>query len=276
MVARMQIARDLPTLRAETARLGRLALVPTMGALHEGHLSLIAAARREAPAVAASIFVNPLQFGPQEDLARYPRDEAGDLAALERAGCDLVWLPSVEVMYPPGHATTIEVRGPSEGWEGDARPGHFRGVATVCAKLFLQTGAAVAMFGEKDWQQLQVVRRMVADLDIPVRIVACPTVREADGLALSSRNRFLSAEERARAPALYAALREAAAAMAAGTPPAAATAAARAALTRQGFAVDYLALVEPETLRPAEALPGRLIAAARLGSVRLLDNIAAG
>ncbi|WP_135467804.1 pantoate--beta-alanine ligase [Crenalkalicoccus roseus] len=271
----MRIARDLPTLRAEVARLGRLALVPTMGALHEGHLSLLAAARREGEAVAASIFVNPLQFGPQEDFARYPRDEAGDLAKLERAGCDLVWMPSVEVMYPPGRATTIEVGGPAEGWEGEARPGHFRGVATVCAKLFLQTGAAVAVFGEKDWQQLQVIRRMVTDLDLPVRIVGCPTVREADGLALSSRNRFLSAEERARAPALHAVLRRVAGELAAGALVEAALAAARTDLAAQGFAVDYLALVAPETLRPAATLPGRLIAAARLGSVRLLDNIAA-
>lgn len=271
----MRIARDLPTLRAETARLGRLALVPTMGALHEGHLSLVAAARREADAVAASIFVNPLQFGPQEDLARYPRDEAGDLAALERAGCDLAWLPSVEVMYPPDRATTIEVGGPSGGWEGDARPGHFRGVATVCAKLFLQTGAAAAMFGEKDWQQLQVIRRMAADLDLPVRIIGCPTVREADGLALSSRNRFLPAAERARAPALHAALRQVADQLGAGVPAEAALEEARATLATKGFGVDYLALVEPETLRPTTALPGRLIAAARLGHVRLLDNIAA-
>lgn len=276
----MRIARDLPSLCAELNRLGRpsLALVPTMGALHEGHLSLLAAARRQegVGAVAASIFVNPLQFGPNEDLARYPRDEAGDLAKLEAAGCDLAWLPAVEVMYPPGRATEIEVRGPSEGWEGTVRPGHFRGVATVCAKLFLQTGAAVAVFGEKDWQQLQVVRRMVRDLDIPTRIVPCPTVREADGLAMSSRNRFLSAEERARAPTLHAAMRRVAAEVGAGVPAAEALAVARAGLAAQGFAVDYLALVEPETLREVSATPARLIAAARLGTVRLLDNMGVG
>jgi pantoate--beta-alanine ligase len=276
----MRIARDLSTLRAEAERLGPIALVPTMGALHQGHISLVAAARRETAAmggaVAASIFVNPLQFGPNEDLARYPRDEAGDLAALEAAGCDLAWLPSVEAMYPPGRATAIEVAGPSEGWEGAARPGHFRGVATVCAKLFLQTGARMALFGEKDWQQLQVVRRMAQDLDIPVRIIGCPTVREADGLAMSSRNRFLSAEERAKAPRLHAALQAAAKALAAGEPAAAALGEARAGLAAQGFSVDYLALVEPETLRETTALPGRLVAAARLGSVRLLDNIATG
>jgi pantoate--beta-alanine ligase len=276
----MRIARDLPSLRAEAARLGpreRRAVVPTMGALHAGHVSLVRAAREAgAETVIASIFVNPLQFGQSEDLARYPRDEAGDLAALEQAGCDLAWLPTPEVMYPAGHATGIEVAGPSEGWEGAARPGHFRGVATVCAKLFLQTGAAMAMFGEKDWQQLQVVRRMAADLDIPVRIIGCPTVREADGLAMSSRNRFLSATERARASALYAALREAEAALRAGRAAEAVLAAATDSLTRQGFTVDYLALVKPESLRSTTALPGRLIAAARLGSVRLLDNIAAG
>ena len=271
----MRIVRDLPALRAELAKLGPLALVPTMGALHEGHLSLLGIARGQAPAVAASIFVNPLQFGPNEDLSRYPRQEQADLAMLEAAGCDLAWLPSVEVMYPPGRATTIEVEGPSEGWEGTARPGHFRGVATVCAKLFLQTGARFALFGEKDWQQLQVVRRMAADLDIPVRIIGCPTVREADGLAMSSRNRFLAPAERARAPLVHAALQEAARALAAGRPAAAALAEAQAGLTAEGFVVDYLALVEPETLRAATALPGRLIVAARLGSVRLLDNIAA-
>ena len=279
----LRIARDLATLRAETARLGpreHLAVVPTMGALHAGHISLVQAARRVAGAraVVASIFVNPLQFGPQEDLARYPRDEAGDLAALEAAGCDLAWLPTPDAMYPPGHATVVEVAGPpAEGWEADARPGHFRGVATVCAKLFLQTGAGLAMFGEKDWQQLQVVTRMARDLDIPVRIVPCPTVREADGLAMSSRNRFLTPEQRALAPALPAAMRRAVAAIAAGeAPQAAVLALARAALESQGFAVDYLALVEPETLRPAapEARRGRLIAAARLGTVRLLDNMA--
>jgi pantoate--beta-alanine ligase len=148
-----------------------------------------------------------VQFGAHEDLDRYPRDEAGDLDALRAAGCDLVWLPTPAAMYPPGSATTVEVGGPAEGWEGAARPGHFRGVATVCAKLFGQTGADVAVFGEKDWQQLQVVRRMVRDLALPVRIVGVPTVREPDGLAMSSRNRFLSPAERALAPRLHAEMR---------------------------------------------------------------------
>jgi pantoate--beta-alanine ligase len=279
----MQICRDLDTLRRAVADLRaggrlRLALVPTMGALHEGHLDLVAAGRRAADAVAASIFVNPLQFGPNEDLARYPRDEAGDLAKLRAAGCDLVWMPPVAVMYPPGAATTIEVGGPSEGWEGTHRPGHFRGVATVCAKLFLQTGADVAVFGEKDWQQLQVVRRMVRDLDMPIRIDAVPTVREPDGLAMSSRNRFLAPAERALAPRLAAAMRGVAAALGErGRPAAPVLAEAEASLRAAGFGIDYLALVEAESLRPLDAAaadrPARLIAAARLGGVRLLDNM---
>ncbi|SDB67839.1 pantothenate synthetase [Belnapia rosea] len=276
--AAMRILRDLPTLRAELASLGPVALVPTMGALHAGHLSLIAAARREVGpggVVAASIFVNPLQFLPGEDFDRYPRQEEADLAMLAEAGCDLAWLPSVETMYPPGQASTIIVEGPAQGWEGTARPGHFRGVATVCAKLFLQTGASVALFGEKDWQQLQVIRRMVRDLDMPLRILGCPTLREADGLAMSSRNRYLDPEARARAAALPGAMRAAIEAMARGTSPAAALATARAGLTASGFTLDYLALVEPETLLEVPAPPGRLIAAARLGSIRLLDNMAA-
>jgi pantoate--beta-alanine ligase len=278
----MLIHRDLPGLRAALGqwRAGgaRIGLVPTMGALHDGHLSLVAAARAAADAVVVSIFVNPTQFGPNEDLARYPRDEAGDLAKLRAAGCDLAWLPSVGAMYPQGAATAVEVRGVSEGFEGAIRPGHFRGVATVCTKLFLQTGADVAAFGEKDWQQLQVVRRAARDLDIPVRILPVPTMREADGLALSSRNRFLSAGERAKAPLLHAALRRAAGRIAAGAAAGLVLAEEEAALRAQGFTPDYLALVEAETLRPIETpAPGiaaRLIAAARLGSVRLLDNIA--
>jgi pantoate--beta-alanine ligase len=280
----MLICRDLPALRAATATLraaGRsLGLVPTMGALHAGHIELVAAARREADAVGASIFVNPLQFAATEDLSRYPRDEDGDLTKLRAAGCDLVWMPPVEAMYPPGAATVIEVAGPSAGWEGDARPGHFRGVATVCAKLFLQTGAAVAAFGEKDWQQLQVVTRMARDLDIPIRIMPVPTVREADGLAMSSRNRFLSQPERATAPLLHQVMTRAAAEIMAGTTLPGALEAGLAALRAAGFAPDYLAVVEAETLRPLDAQrrdgPMRLIAAARLGSVRLLDNIAVG
>ncbi|WP_270936453.1 pantoate--beta-alanine ligase [Falsiroseomonas oryzae] len=277
----MLIHRDIPGLRAALgpwrARSARIALVPTMGALHDGHLSLVAAARAAAEVVVVSIFVNPTQFGPNEDLSRYPRDEAGDLAKLRDAGCDLAWLPTVNAMYPEGSATFVEVRGVSEGFEGAIRPGHFSGVATVCTKLFLQTGADVAAFGEKDWQQLQVVRRAARDLDIPVRILPVPTMREADGLALSSRNRFLSAEERAKAPLLYAALRRAAARIVAGEAAGAVLAEEDAVLRGEGFVPDYLALVEAETLRPLDILsPGctaRVIAAARLGTVRLLDNI---
>ncbi|UFN51231.1 pantoate--beta-alanine ligase [Roseomonas sp. OT10] len=284
----MRIVRDLPALREATAALKaaappgrpRLALVPTMGALHDGHLALLAAARAAASASMASIFVNPLQFGPQEDLSRYPRTEADDLSALSAGGCDLAWLPGVADLYPPGSATTIDVAGPAEGWEGEHRPHHFRGVATVCAKLFLFTGAELAFFGEKDWQQLQVVRRLVRDLGLPLEIRGVPTVREPDGLALSSRNRFLTPEERRRAPVLHAALQRAAGRIAAGEAVAPALAEGDAALRAAGFAPDYLALVDAETLRPLEvpdaARPARLLAAARLGSVRLLDNLGVG
>jgi len=279
---RMLIARTLSDLRQSCARLRlqaeTLALVPTMGALHEGHRTLVRAGVASGAATVASIFVNPLQFAPTEDLSRYPRDEAGDLATLEAEGCALVWLPDVATMYPPGEATTVVVGGPSERWEGDARPGHFRGVATVCAKLFGQVRPDRAFFGEKDWQQLQVVQRMVADLLLPLTIVGVPTVREADGLAMSSRNRFLSVTERATAPALIAALRTAVERMSSGTPVPECLQDARLSLEQKGFDVGYLALVEGATLVPIDRpQPGaRLIAAAKLGSVRLLDNIAAG
>ena len=277
----MLICRDLPSLRSACAALRsngrRLGLVPTMGALHQGHLALLDAARAAgADAIAASIFVNPLQFNASDDLARYPRDEDGDLAKLRDAGCDLVWLPPVETMYPPGSASVIEVAGPSKGFEGDARPGHFRGVATVCAKLFLQTGADIAAFGEKDWQQLQVVRRMARDLDIPIHIEAVPTMREADGLAMSSRNRFLNIAERTTAPMLYQIIKDVARKIAADAPITQVLAEGEARLTAAGFAPDYLALVAAETLEPlaqTTTAPMRLLAAARLGSVRLLDNM---
>lgn len=276
----MLIARTLPDLRAACARLRQstalLGLVPTMGALHEGHRTLVRTGVSAGAAVVASIFVNPLQFGPNEDLSRYPRDEAGDLAALEAEGCALVWLPDVATMYPAGEATTVVVSGPAERWEGDARPGHFRGVATVCAKLFGQVRPDQAYFGEKDWQQLQVVKRMVADLLLPLEIVGVETVREPDGLAMSSRNRFLSAAERAVAPTLHAALREAGGALAGGASAIPTIEHARQALIQHGFSIDYLALVEGDTLAPLQSpTPGaRLIIAARLGTVRLLDNIA--
>jgi len=278
----MLIARTLPDLRVACARLrhaaAALAFVPTMGALHEGHRTLVRTAVASGAATVASIFVNPLQFGANEDLSRYPRDEVGDLAALQAEGCAAVWMPDVATMYPTGEATTVVVGGPAERWEGEIRPGHFRGVATVCAKLFGQVRPDRAYFGEKDWQQLQVVKRRVADLLLPLEIVGVATVREADGLAMSSRNRFLSAGERATAPTLYAVLTETARMLARGAPQAATLQAARASLGQTGFVVDYLALVDGPSLVPTEvAVPGsRLIAAARLGSVRLLDNVGMG
>ncbi len=278
----MIIARTLTDLRAACASLraefGGLTFVPTMGALHEGHKTLVREAVASGAPAVASIFVNPLQFAPTEDLSRYPRDEAGDLAALEACGCALVWLPDVATMYPPGEATTISLAGPAERWEGDARPGHFRGVATVCAKLFGQVRPDRAYFGEKDWQQLQVIKRMVADLLLPLEIVGVPTVREADGLAMSSRNRFLNPDERAVAPVLYRVLRSVAGDLAGGAVAAPVLASAREELAAAGFAVDYLALVDGPTLAPVETVGtgSRLIATARLGPVRLLDNVAIG
>lgn len=270
------VARSLPALHEARAGLpGPVGLVATMGALHAGHLALVDAARAAgAGSVVASVFVNPLQFAASDDLSRYPRTEAADLAALEAAGCAVAWVPPVEAMYPPGTCTTIEVGGPAEGFEGAARPGHFRGVATVVAKLFLQTQAALAVFGEKDWQQVQVVRQMVADLDLPVRVVPVPTVREADGLALSSRNRFLTEAERHLAPELYRVLAQVAAGLRAGTP--GAVEEGIAALAVAGFVPDYLALVDGPTMRPLQhvAEGARLVVAARLGAVRLLDNLA--
>ncbi len=259
------------------ARVG-IALVPTMGALHQGHLALLRQAVATGHATIASIFVNPLQFGASEDLARYPRTEEADLAALEAAGCAIAWLPDVETMYPPGDATVVEVGGPSRFWEGVHRPGHFRGVATVCAKLFGQTRADLAFFGEKDWQQLQVVTRMARDLALRVRIVGVPTVRDRDGLALSSRNQFLTGPERDRAPLLFATLTRLAGRLAEGRAAAGLLDHAEAELIAGGLTPDYLALVDGASLEPiAAARPGcRLIAAARLGSIRLLDNVAIG
>jgi pantoate--beta-alanine ligase len=257
---------------------GGIALVPTMGALHAGHLALLHQARQAGHAIAASIFVNPTQFGPGEDFERYPRQEEDDLSHLRAAGCDLVWLPRVADMYAAGDATMIEVGGPALGWEGAIRPGHFRGVATVVAKLFGQVRPRAAVFGEKDWQQLQVIRRMTADLALPVQVIGAPVVREPDGLAMSSRNRFLSVTERARAPGLFAALCAMRDAMAAGSAAADAAHMARRTLGGASFEVEYLALVDGPTLVeiPRASEGGRIIAAARMGSVRLLDNIALG
>ncbi len=275
----MLIARTLSDLRAACAdlraRSGALALVPTMGALHEGHKTLVRTAVASGAATVTSIFVNPLQFAANEDLARYPRDEDGDLAKLRDCGNDLVWMPDVDTMYPPGGAITIDPTGPAERWEGDARPGHFRGVATVCCKLFGQVRPDRAYFGEKDWQQLQVVKRMVADLLLPLEVIGVETVREQDDLALSSRNRFLTEAERAQAPTLPQALRSALATLRDGRDAEPVLSVIRAHLTREGFEVDYFALVDGPTLAPIPAFrpDARLITAARLGSVRLLDNM---
>jgi pantoate--beta-alanine ligase len=248
-----------------------------MGALHAGHMALIEEAKRRADRVVVSIFVNPLQFGANEDLERYPRQEAEDARMLEQAGCDLLWLPSVTDIYPYGFATKVSVSGISERWEGESRPGHFDGVATVVAKLLLSVGPDVALFGEKDFQQLAVIRRLVADLNIPVEIIAVPTEREEDGLARSSRNAYLSPDERHRAVALSRALKEARDAIGMGAPVAKALQQAKQRLVDAGFLkIDYLALVDAATLEPLETLSGeaRLIAAAVVGTTRLIDNIA--
>lgn len=254
----------------------RVVLVPTMGALHEGHLALVAEARRVGRRVVASIFVNPTQFGPNEDFARYPRDVEADLALLGRAGADAAWTPDVATMYPPGFGTRIEVASLSEGLCGPFRPGHFAGVATVVIKLLNQVRPDVALFGEKDFQQLRVIQQAVADLDLAVEIRGVPTVREPDGLALSSRNRYLSPAERAVAPRLHAVLAEVAAASRNGTPVAGRIAAGKAALEVVGFRVQYLAVCDARTLAPVERVdgPARVLAAAFLGRTRLIDNLA--
>ena len=256
---------------------GKLALVPTMGALHAGHLALIERARREAGTVAASIFVNPAQFGEGEDFGRYPRREAEDAAMLDNAGCDLLWAPSVGDIYPEGFSTKVSVAGVSERWESEARPGHFDGVATIVAKLLMAVRPDVAIFGEKDFQQLAVIRRMVSDLGLPVEIVGVPTVREADGLAMSSRNAYLLPEERQQALALPRSLEAARAAIKSGTPVFEVLHEARAALRDGGFSrIDYFALVDAKTLEPVDQPTGemRLIVAAVIGTTRLIDNLA--
>lgn len=255
----------------------RIALVPTMGALHAGHIALVRAARRRASRVMVSIFVNPTQFGPNEDLARYPRTLAEDLAKLRAARADLVYLPAVADIYPKGFCSTVNVDGPALGLESDFRPTHFAGVATVVAKLLVQAAPDLAMFGEKDYQQFKVVTRMARDLDLPVTIVGVPTVREPDGLALSSRNVYLSADDRRTAPVLYRALTEAASAIAGGEAVEAAVGRARRLVTESGFALDYLEARHAETLAPIAALsegPIRLLVAARIGATRLIDNVA--
>jgi pantoate--beta-alanine ligase len=255
---------------------GTLALVQTMGALHRGHISLIEEGRRRAGKVAASIFVNPAQFGANEDFGRYPRQEEQDCRMLEQAGCDLLWMPSVQDIYPDGFATSVRVARLSERWEGEARPGHFEGVATVVAKLLLSVRPDMAVFGEKDFQQLAVIRQMVADLSIPVAVVGVPTVRDTDGLALSSRNSYLSADERQRAVALPQAVEIARENIRGGGSVAQVLEDARDALRDAGFVkIDYFALVDAATLEPVDSPNGemRLIAAATIGTTRLIDNL---
>jgi pantoate--beta-alanine ligase len=257
----------------------RIAFVPTMGNLHAGHIHLVTQAKAMADRVVCSIFVNPLQFGPNEDFERYPRTLAEDSARLQQAGADLLFAPPVAEIYPAGHkaATQVTVPGLSEGLCGASRPGHFVGVATVVAKLFHIVPADVALFGEKDWQQLQVIRQMVADLCFPIAIIGVATVRETDGLAMSSRNGYLTAAERAAAPAVYQSLRAAVARIEAGERDfrRIETDAVNE-LVSKGFAPDYFAIAHSETLKPAVAGDSslRLLVAARLGKTRLIDNIA--
>ncbi len=261
---------------------GPLALVPTMGALHEGHLTLVREANARSAHVAVSVFVNPRQFGPGEDLDAYPRRLARDTALLEAEGVSLLWAPEAAAMYPPGYATNVSVDGAGDGLCGATRPGHFDGVATVVCKLFNQVRPDLALFGEKDWQQLAVIRRMARDLDLTRpnadAIVGVPTMREDDGLAMSSRNAYLAPEQRAQAGALPGAMTAAVAALRRGTPVPEVLADCAAAILAGGFAsVDYVELREAETLRPVAILgatPARLFAAARIGGTRLIDNMA--
>lgn len=274
------IVRTLAPLRKAVAGLRKtrktVALIPTMGALHEGHFSLVQRARKQAGAVVVSIFVNPRQFAPTEDFGSYPRNFERDVAALSKLGVDLVWAPTAAAMYPDGFCTAIEPAGPARaGLEDAYRPHFFGGVTTVVAKLFLQVTPDYAMFGQKDYQQLKVVTRMARDLDIPVKVIGCTTVREKDGLALSSRNIYLSPAERQTAPLLYRVLKDSAVRIKAGGAIAAVLADGRAGIERAGFAVDYLEARHAETLEPVTTLadgPIRLLVAARLGKTRLIDN----
>ncbi len=278
----MEIVRELPVLRRtiEHWRRGgaRVGFVPTMGALHEGHLALVRHARRLADRVVVSIYVNPTQFAPHEDFARYPRDEAGDLAKLRALAVDLAYLPSHEDMYAPDHASWVVVEGPAEGLCSLTRPHFFRGVATVVTKLFHRVQPHIAVFGEKDFQQLRVVQRLVRDLDLDIEVVGHPVVREPDGLALSSRNLYLTPEQRRIAPSLYRVLLATSRALADGAPAAPRLEEARRRLRAAGFdRVDYVELRESQSLRPLAALApgvkGRLLAAAWLGGTRLIDNV---
>ncbi|WP_083445087.1 pantoate--beta-alanine ligase [Pseudorhodobacter aquimaris] len=252
-------------------------VVPTMGALHDGHLSLVRAARGDCARVIVTIFVNPKQFNAPADLLKYPRTEEADAALLAPLGVDVVFAPPIEEVYPSGFATTVSVSGISDPLEGAHRPGHFDGVATVVAKLFGMTAADRAYFGQKDWQQLQVVQRLVADLNLAVKITGCETIREADGLAMSSRNAQLSTDARACAPALHAAMQRAAAAIRGGAPVPLVMKAARAEVLDAGFdEVEYIELRSALMLERVSQLDGpvRMLAAAMIGGVRLIDNIA--
>jgi pantoate--beta-alanine ligase len=276
----VSVVRSLAPLRAQV-RAWRdagdgIALVPTMGALHEGHLELVRLAKSRCRRAVVSIFVNPTQFAPHEDFERYPRDEAGDLAKLATVGCDLVWAPDVSQMYPQGFATRIVPGAAAEGLESEFRPHFFAGVATVCCKLFTQVAPDIAVFGEKDYQQLCVVRQMVRDLDLPLQVVGAETVREPDGLAMSSRNAYLAADERKVAPLLYRTIADIARAATRRDAPAA-VASGKAALEAAGFKVDYLEVRDAETLQPAgpdAGRPLRVLVAAWLGKTRLIDNVA--
>ena len=256
----------------------RIALVPTMGALHEGHLAHVRAAKAKAERVVVSIFVNPAQFAPHEDFSRYPRDIAKDRAMLEQQGeADLIYVPEPREIYPQGFATRVAVDGPAMGLETDFRPHFFSGVATVVSKLFLQCAPDFATFGEKDYQQLQVVKRLVKDLDIPLEIIGVPTIREPDGLALSSRNAYLNAEQRKIAAHLNRVLRAAGDAAKSGVPVSQAESEGSASLLNAGFdRVDYVAIRDAETLAPVSTLdrPTRILSAARIGAIRLIDNMA--
>jgi pantoate--beta-alanine ligase len=282
MSRRPPVLRDVAALREAVDGFRRagdtVALVPTMGALHEGHLELVRLALKTCCRVVVSIFVNPTQFAPSEDFDAYPRTFEADLTALGRLDADLVWAPSVGAMYPDGFAARVVPEGPAcVGLEDAARPHFFSGVATVVTKLLLQCRPDIAVFGEKDYQQLKVVTRMVADLDLAVRVVGAPTVREADGLAMSSRNTYLSPDERAVAPTLYRVLTLCASRIAAGRSIATVLAEGREAIERAGFRLDYLEARHAESLQPVTAAiagPLRLLVAAVIGSTRLIDNIA--
>jgi pantoate--beta-alanine ligase len=279
----VQIIRDIAMLHRAVTALKQggksVALVPTMGALHDGHISLVRMAKRVADHAVVSIFVNPTQFGPNEDFAAYPRDEARDAALLAQEGTSLLWAPDVTTVYPPGHSTHIEVAELGADYCGAARPGHFDGVATVVAKLFNQVRPDVAIFGEKDWQQLAIIRRMARDLDFAVDILGAPIARDTDGLALSSRNAYLSKDQRAAATAFPDALKAAAKAIAGGADVDETLTKAEAAIVKGGFdSVDYVALADADSLERLSAFrkPARLLAAARIGKTRLIDNLAVG